>query len=58
MRYEVAVTQCNVFDVDDEEDKVQEYLKNGRSIEEFVTDNCIWEETFGTYYFEIDVQAT
>ena len=40
MRYEVAVTQCNVFDVDDEDDKVQEYLKNGRSIEEFVTDNC------------------
>ena len=57
MQYEVAVTQCNIFTIDGEDKAVKDYTKKGGSLEEYVTENCMWEETLGTFYFEIDVQA-
>ena len=54
--HRVTITQRNLVDVDDEDEEVQEYLKTGGSIREYVAEHCIWEESLGTYYFEIDVE--
>ncbi len=54
--HEVTITQCNIFTVNDEDKDVKDYLKGGGSIREYVAEHCIWEESLGTYYFEIDVE--
>jgi|8_EtaG_2_1085327.scaffolds.fasta_scaffold115327_2 ribosomal protein L23 len=56
MLYEVAVTQCNIFNIDSEDKDVKDYIKKGHTLKEYVTENCMWEETLGTYYFEIDIE--
>ena len=55
MVYTVTVTQRNVFEIDDEDEEVQEYLKTGGSIREYVAEHYIWDETLGTYSFDINV---
>ena len=55
MVYTVTVTQRNVFEIDDEDEEVQEYLKTGGTIEKYVEEKCIWDETLGTYSFDINV---
>ena len=50
MLYEVAVTQCNIFNIDSEDKDVKDYIKKGHTLKEYVTENCMWEETLGTYY--------
>jgi hypothetical protein len=55
MVYTVTVTQRNVFEIDDEDEEVQEYLKTGGSIREYVAEHYIWDETLGTYSCDIDV---
>ena len=56
MRHEVTITQCNIFTIDDEDEDVVEYMNSGGTLKEYVAEHCIWEETLGTYYFEIDVE--
>ena len=36
--------------------QVKDYIKKGHTLKEYVTENCMWEETLGTYYFEIDIE--
>tara|TARA_R110002012_G_scaffold319224_1_gene539112 strand:- start:398 stop:577 length:180 start_codon:yes stop_codon:yes gene_type:complete len=57
MLHEVTITQCNIFTVDDEDEDIIEYMDSGGTIKEYVAEHCIWEESLGTYYFEIDVEA-
>jgi len=57
MLHEVSITQCNIFTVNDEDEDIKDYLNRGGSIREYVAEYCIWEESLGTYYFEIDVEA-
>ena len=57
MLHEVTITHCNIFTVDDEDEDIKEYMDSGGTIKEYVAEHCIWEESLGTYYFEIDVEA-
>ena len=57
MLHEVTITQCNIFTVYDEDEDEVEYMNSGGTLKEYVAENCIWEESLGTYYFEIDVEA-
>tara|TARA_R100001198_G_C5078427_1_gene121169 strand:+ start:337 stop:516 length:180 start_codon:yes stop_codon:yes gene_type:complete len=56
MRHEVTITQRNIFTIDDEDEDVVEYMNSGGTLKEYVAEHCIWDETLGTYYFEIDVE--
>ena len=51
--HNVTITQRNLVYVDDEDEEVQEYLKTGGSIRKYVAEHCIWDETLGTYSFDI-----
>ena len=56
MIHEITVTQCNIFTLDDDDQDIINYTNKGGTLKEYITENCIWEETLGTYYFEIDVE--
>ena len=53
--HRVTITQRHLVDVDDEDEEVQEYLKTGGSIREYVAEHYIWDEILGTYSCDIDV---
>jgi len=53
--HRVTITQRILVDVNDEDEEIREYLKTGGTIEKYVEEKCIWDETLGSYSFDIDV---
>ena len=54
--HNVTITQRILVDVDDEDEEVREYLKTGGTIEKYVEEKCVWDETLGSYSFSIDLE--
>jgi len=54
--HRVTITQRILVDVNDEDEEIKEYLKTGGTIEKYVEEKCIWDETLGSYSFSIDLE--
>ena len=55
MVYTVTVTQRNVFEIDDEDEELQNFKKSGGSVEEYAAEQYVWDETLGIYTVDINV---
>ena len=56
MVYTVTVTQRNVFEIDDEDEELQNFRKSGGSVEQYAAEQYICDETLGIYTVDINVE--
>ena len=51
--HKVTINFNVLVEVDDEDEDVQNYLKSGGSIQQYVEKHWVWDENLGTYKVEL-----